>query len=78
MLPRIFPFLLRETTLTFSYSIETGSPVETEIVRVVSLSTTEIIEITRFVKPIFRFGIPEWKQHVYFNVMTPFPHYPEF
>ena len=27
--------------------IETGSPVETKIVRVVSLSTTEITEITR-------------------------------
>ena len=40
--------LLRETTLTILDSIETGSPVETEIVRVVSLSTTEITEITRF------------------------------
>ena len=37
----------RETTLTISDSIETGSNVETEIVRVVSLSTTEITEITR-------------------------------
>ena len=35
--------LLGETTLTISDSIETGSPVETEIVRVVSLSiSTEI------------------------------------
>ena len=41
---------LRETTLTISDSIEAGSPVETEIVRVVSLSTTEITEITRFKK----------------------------
>ena len=40
--------VLRETTLTTSDSIETGSPIETEIVRVVSLSTTEITEITRF------------------------------
>ena len=29
-------------------SIETGAPVETEIVRVVSLSTTEITDIKRF------------------------------
>ena len=33
-----------------SNSIEKGSPVETEIVRVVSLSTREITEITRFKK----------------------------
>ena len=39
--------VLKETTLTISDSIETGSPVETKIVRVVSLKTTEIIEITR-------------------------------
>ena len=31
-----------ETTLTISDSILTGSPVETEIVRVISLSTTEL------------------------------------
>ena len=31
----------RETTLTISESIETNSPVESEIVRVVPLSTTE-------------------------------------
>ena len=37
----------RETTLTDSDSNETGSRVETEIVRVVFLSTTEITEITR-------------------------------
>ena len=36
-----------ETTLTISDSIETGSTVETELVRVVSLSTREITEITR-------------------------------
>ena len=48
--------VLRETTLTVSDSIETGSPVETEKVRVISLSTTEITEITRFKKPIFRAG----------------------
>ena len=36
--------VLRETTLTISDSIQTGSPVEKEIVRVVSLTTTEITE----------------------------------
>ena len=41
----------RETTLTISDCIETGSPRETEIVRVVSLSTTEIPETTRFKIP---------------------------
>ena len=39
--------LLRETTLTISVSNETGSPVKFKIVRVVSLSTTELSEITR-------------------------------
>ena len=42
--------VLRETTLTISDSIETGSPVETEMVRVVFRSTKEITEITRFEK----------------------------
>ena len=42
--------LLRETTLTILDSIKTGPPVETEIVRVVSLSTTEITEITQLKK----------------------------
>ena len=42
--------VLRETTLTISDSIETGSPVETEIVRVISLRTTEITEIIRLKK----------------------------
>ena len=37
----------RETTLAISDSIYTGSPVEIEIVRVVSLCTTELSEITR-------------------------------
>ena len=40
--------VLRETTLTVSDSIETSFPVKSEIVRVVSPSTTEIIKITRF------------------------------
>ena len=40
--------MLRETTLTISDSIETVSPVESEIMRVVSLSTTKMPEITRF------------------------------
>ena len=35
---------------TISYYIETDSPVEIEIVRVVSLTTTEMIDITRFKK----------------------------
>ena len=40
--------LLRETTHLISDSIDTVSTVESEIVRVVSLGTTEITEITRF------------------------------
>ena len=40
--------VLRETILTILDSIETGSPLETETARVVSISTTEITEITRF------------------------------
>ena len=43
-------FVLRENTLTFSDSIETLSPVEFVLVRVVSLSTTEVTEITRLKK----------------------------
>ena len=39
--------VLRETTLTISYSIDKGSIVETEIARVVCLGTTKITEITR-------------------------------
>ena len=42
--------VLRETTLSISYSIETGSPAETEIIRMVFLRTTEITKITRFKK----------------------------
>ena len=50
---KLFVFVvvvLREITLTISDSIETGLQVETEIERVVSLSTTEITEITRLKK----------------------------
>ena len=43
--------VLWETTLTISESLRTGSPVESEIVRVVSLSTTEIPKITRYPPP---------------------------
>ena len=42
--------LQREATLTILDSIETISPVETEIVRVVSVSTMEITEMTRLRK----------------------------
>ena len=42
--------LLRETTFTISDSIEAGSPVESETVRVVSLSIKEITKIARFRK----------------------------
>ena len=38
--------VLRETILTILDSIETGLPVETGIVRVVSLITTELTRIT--------------------------------
>ena len=48
----------RETTRTISDSTETCSPVESEIVRVVSLSATEVNEMTRFKNPIFRVRIP--------------------
>ena len=51
--------VLRDTTLTISGFIETGLPVESGIVTAVSLSTTEISEITRFGKPIFRVWIPQ-------------------
>ena len=39
--------VLRETTLNISGSFETGSHIESEIVGLVSLYTTEITEITR-------------------------------
>ena len=50
--------VLMETTLTILDSIEAGSPVECEIVRVVSLSTMEVTEMTQFTKLIFRVRIP--------------------
>ena len=50
------PVVPRETTLTYSDSTETGSPVESEIVRVVSVSTMEITDITRFKKKSSRRG----------------------
>ena len=61
--------MLRETPITISDSIEIGSPVDSEIVRVLSLRKTAIAEITRFKKkkeeekkkPIFRVGIPKFK-----------------
>ena len=40
----------RENIFTISDSIEKGSPVETEILKMVCLSTTEITEITRLQK----------------------------
>ena len=49
--------VLRETTLTISDSIETSSPIESEIVRVFTLSTTEITDHT-IKNPIFRVPIP--------------------
>ena len=50
--------LPRETSLTISVS--TGEPVwmESKIVTVASLCTTEISEITRLKKPILRVVIP--------------------
>ena len=47
---------LRQTTLNTSDSMETDSPFETEKVRVVSLSTMEITEITRFKKKKKRYS----------------------
>ena len=46
--------VLKETTLTISDSNVTVSPVQPEVVRVVSLGSTEITEITRVKNPIFR------------------------
>ena len=46
--------VLRETTLTISDSIEIVSPVESEIMRVNSLSTTGISEITQLKKTDFQ------------------------
>ena len=43
-------FLLKEISLTSSDWIETGSQVESEIVRVVSPSTTEITKVKRLKK----------------------------
>ena len=43
--------VLRETTRTISDSIETGSPVKSEIVRVVSLNSVEEFVITRYKDP---------------------------
>ena len=40
--------VLKEITLTISVSIEADSPIETETVRVVSLSTMEITEFNLF------------------------------
>ena len=50
--------MLRETTLTISDFIVTGSPDKSEMVRVVTLRKTEITEIKRLKKktPIFRDG----------------------
>ena len=39
--------VVRENTITISDSIEIGSPGESEMVRMLSRSTTEITEITR-------------------------------
>ena len=55
MLSQDISIVLRETTI--SDSIETGSLVETKIVKGVYLSTVEITEITQFKKMIFRVGI---------------------
>ena len=62
-----FSVVPRETTLTISDYIETGSPVEIEIVRAVLLSTTELIEMIGLknminkIKTIFRVRIHELK-----------------
>ena len=52
------PVVLRETTLTISDSFEAGSPIETEIVRVVSLCTSEITQTVRFRKRSSGSGSP--------------------
>ena len=50
--------VLRDTTLTISNFIETGTLVEIEIVRGVSLRATEITAITRCKTRSSRVGIP--------------------
>ena len=50
--------VLRETILTVSSFIETGSSLESDIVRVVSLGKMEVTEIARYRKPILWVGIP--------------------
>ena len=54
-----YPILryLSPFTISDSGMFEAGSPVETEIVRVVSFSAKEITEITRLKKSIFRVQI---------------------
>ena len=56
--------VVRETTLTISDSTETVSPVKSQIVRVASLDTTEITEITRFKQPFFRVGYLEYRPYM--------------
>ena len=48
----IISVVRRETTFTALDSIETVSPVESEIVRVAFLSISELTEITRFKKKL--------------------------
>ena len=48
----IISVVRRETTFTVLDSIETVSPVESEIVRVAFLSISELTEITRFKKKL--------------------------
>ena len=54
----VISVLLRKTTSVFRIRLISLFLMECEIVKAVSLSTTEITEITRFEKPIFRVGIP--------------------
>ena len=62
------PIALGETTLTILDSIETSSPVKREIVRVVSLSITEITELTTrpsgsvYLEPLPNDKILDWSK----------------
>ena len=55
--------VLIKSTLTIADSIESGSTFENQTVRVVSLSTTEITEITRFKKNDLQGKIPLFTYH---------------
>ena len=61
--------MVRETTLTILNAIETVSRVKSEKVRVISLSTKEITEITRL-KDIRMFRVPNTLKALFTRGLT--------